>query len=99
MSCSADGIGSGARLWEVAVADGVVGVIAGEIAVTETVVVAVVAGDSRRRKENLGYAAGQNRRVRAEGPNFELCGGFGGQVLDNLGQWFVEGGHMLDMDL
>jgi hypothetical protein len=86
-------------LWEVAVADGVAGVTAGETAVIGIVAVAAVAGDSRCRKENLGYAAGQNRRVRAEGPNFELCGGFGGQVLDNLGQWFVEGGHMLDMDL
>jgi hypothetical protein len=83
-------------LWEVAVADGVVGVIAGEVAVTETVVVAVVAGDSRRRKENLGYAAGQNCQVRAEGPNFVLYGGSGGLVQDNLG--VAEGVHM-GMDL
>ena len=83
-------------MWEVAVADGVVGVIADEIAVTVTVVVAAVAGDSRRRKENLGYAAGQNRLVRAEGPNFVLYGGSGGLVQDNLG--VVEGAHM-GMDL
>jgi hypothetical protein len=82
-----------ARLWEVEVADGVARVTAGETAVT------AVAEDSRCRKENLGYAAGQNRQVRAEGPNFVLCGGSEGQVQDNLGRCFVEGGHMLDMDL
>ena len=86
MSCSEDGTGSDARLWEVGVADGVVGVIAGETAVIEIVAVAAAAGDSRRQKENLGYAAGQNWLVRAGGPNFVSCGGFGGQVQDSLGQ-------------
>ena len=81
-------------MWEVGVADGEAGVTVGERAVTEIVAVAAVAGDSRRRTENLGYAVGQNRQVRAEGPNFVLCGGSGGQVQDNLGQCFVEGGRM-----
>jgi hypothetical protein len=86
VSCSEDGTGSDARSWEVAVADGVVGVIAGETAVIEIVAVVAVAGESRRRKENLGYAAGQNWLVRAGGPNFVSCGGSGGRVQDSLGQ-------------
>ena len=72
------------------------GVIAGEIAVTVTVVVVAAAGDSQRQKENLGYAAGQKRQVRVEGPNFVLYGGSGGLVQDTLG--VVEGAHM-GMDL
>jgi hypothetical protein len=97
--CSEDGTGSDARLWEVAVADGVVGVIAGETAVIEIVAVAAVAGESRLRKENPGYAVGRSRLVRAGGLNFVSCGGSGGRVQDNLGQYFVEGGNMWDMDL
>ena len=72
------------------------GAIAGEIAVTVIVVVVAVAGDSQRQKENLGYAAGQKRQVRAEGPNFVLYGGSGGRVRDTLE--VVEGEHM-DMGL
>lgn len=77
-------------MWEVEVADGVEGVTVGETAVTG---IAAVAGDSRRRKGNRGCAAGQNRLVRAEGPNFVLCGGSEGRVQDNLGQCSVEGEH------
>lgn len=77
-------------MWEVGVADGVEGVAVGETAVTG---IAVVAGDSRRRKGSRGYAAGQSRLVRAEGPNFVLCGGSEGRVQENLGQCSVEGEH------
>lgn len=82
-------------MWEVGVADGVARVTAGEIAVIEIVAVAAVAEESRQRKENLGYAAGQIQ-VRAEGPNFVLFGGSGGRVRDTLE--VVEGEHM-DMGL
>lgn len=67
-------------MWEVGVADGVEGVTVGEIAVTEIAAVVAVAGDSRRRKGNRGCAAGQSLLVRAEGPNFALCGGSEGRV-------------------
>jgi hypothetical protein len=90
----ADGTDSDARLWEVEVVDGVEGVAVGETAVTE-----IAAGDSRRRKGSRGYAAGQNRLVRAEEPDFVLCGGSEGRVQDNLGQCFVGGEHRWDMDL
>jgi len=83
-------------LWEVAVADGVEGITVDETAVIEIVAVAVV-GDSRCQKENRVYAE-QSRLVRAEGPNFVLCGGSEGRVRDNLGQCFVEGERMWDMD-
>ena len=81
-------------MWEVEVADGVEGVTVGETAVTEVAAVAAVVGDSRRRKGNRGCAVGQSHLVRAEGPNFVLCGGSEGRVQDNLGQWSVEGEHM-----
>jgi hypothetical protein len=90
VSCSADGRDSDARLWEVEVVDGVEGVTVGETAVTG---IAAVVGDSRRRKGNRGCAVGQSRLVRAEGPNFVLCGGSEGRVQDNLGQYSVEGEH------
>lgn len=77
-------------MWEVEVADGVEGVTVGETAV---IGIAVVVGDSRRRTGNQGCAAGQNHLVRAEEPNFVLCGGSEGLVQDNLGQCFVEGEH------
>ena len=88
VSRSADGRDSDACLWEVEVADEVEGVTVGATVVTE---IAAVAGDSRRRTGNRGYAAGQNYLVRAEGLNFVLCGGSEGRVQDNLGQCFVEG--------
>jgi hypothetical protein len=69
------------------------GVTVGETAVTEIAAVAAVVGDSRRRKGIRGCAAGQSRLVRAEGPNFVLCGGSEGRVQDNLGQCSVEGEH------
>jgi hypothetical protein len=81
-------------LWEVEVADGVEGVTVDEIAVTEVAAVAVVVGDSRRQKGNRGCAAGRSHLVRAEEPNFVLCGGSEGRVQDNLGQCSVEGEHM-----
>jgi hypothetical protein len=93
VSRSADGRDSDARLWEVEVADGVEGVTVGETAATEIAVVAAVAGDSRWRKENRGCAAGQSRLVRAEGPNFVLCGGSEGRGQETLGQCSVEGEH------
>lgn len=77
-------------MWEVEVADEVEGVTVGETAVTE--IVAVV-GDSRRRKGNRVCAAGRSHLVRAEEPNFVLCGGSEDRVQDNLGQCFVEGEH------
>ena len=93
MSRSADGRDSDARLWGVEVADGVEGVTVGETAVTGIAAVAAVVGDSRRRKGNRGCAAGRIRLVRAEGPNFVLCGGFEGRVQDNLRRCSVEGEH------
>ena len=73
----------------------------GETVVTAIVVVAaaVVVGESRRQKENLGYAVGQTRLGSAVGPNFVLCGDFGGPERDKLGQCSLEGERMWDMDL
>jgi hypothetical protein len=69
----------------------------GGIAATE---IAVAVGDSRQQRENLlGYAVEQIHQVPTVGPNFALCDDFEGRVLGNLGQYFLEGGHMLDMDL
>lgn len=65
----------------------------GETAVTGIAAVAAVVEDSRYRKGSRGCAAGRNHLVRAEGPNFVLCGGSEGRVQDNLGQCFVEGEH------
>ena len=100
VSYSVDGIDLDARSREVVVADEVGEVTEGEIAVIViAVVAAVVAGDLVHRRGNLAYAAGQNWLGWAVGPNFVSCGGLGGPVRDNLVRYFLEGGHMLDMDL
>jgi len=95
---SGDGIGSGEHLWAAAAADEVEGVTVDEIAVVVTVAVAV--GDSRRqRQKRLGYAAGRKGREWVVGLNSGILCDFEGLGWDNQGQYFWEGGQMLEMGL
>jgi len=97
VSYFAGGIGSDARSWEVVGADEVGGVAVGETTGTGIVVVAAaaaVAGDSRRQKGNLGYAAGRNLRVSVVELNFVSCDDLEDLAQDNLEQCSLEEGRM-----